>query len=176
MPGRPGVPDHADMRDGGAMPGRHAEERDGGPARRPGYKNAFRELYLDLKDGKLGKDELKAKLAQLQDTRSERRTEHRHELGKRWGATLALPNARDELKIHARRMAFLDRALVLAQADSKPNKDQTIERISKLIDKENARHDRAMARIQSQPAAAAAAATSVAVPSATSVAGGGASQ
>ena len=178
MPGRPGMPghpgpEHAGMRDGGAMPGAHDGERDGGTPGRRGYKNALRELYQDLKDGKLKKDELKAKLAQLQDTRNERRKEHREDIGKRWGATLALPPARDELKLHARRMAFLNRALVLSQGDTKPDKDKTIDRISKLIDKENARHDRAMARIQSQPAAAATAATTAPAPSATTIAAGG---
>jgi len=161
MPGRPGMPGHPGMpgmHDGGAMPGMRGEDRDGGAPGHHGYRNALRELYQDLKDGKLKKDELKAKLAQLQDTRGERRKEHREEVGKRWGATLAKPPARDELKLHARRMAFLNRALVLAQGDTKPDKDKTIDRISKLVDKENARHDRAMARIQAQPAAAASAA------------------
>jgi hypothetical protein len=188
LPGRPGMPGHdgpkgrpetpdragaPGMRDGGATPGTRNEDRDGGAPRRPGYKNALRELYQDLKDGKLKKEELKGKLAQLQDTRSERRKEHRQELGKRWGSTLALPPARNELELHARRMAFLDRALVLAQGDTKPDKDKTIDRISKLIDKENARHDRAMARIQAQPATATTTASSAAAPSATSVAAGG---
>ena len=85
----------------------------------------------------------------MKDTRSERRKEHREEIGKRWGGTLALPPARDELTLHARRMAFLNRALVLVQDDTKPDKQKTIDRITKLIDKENARHDQAMAHIQS---------------------------
>ena len=169
LPGRDGMPAHADMHDGGT-PGMHEQGRDGGAPRRPGYKNAMRELYQDLKDGKLKKDELKGRLAQLQETLGERSKEHRQDIAKRWGATLARPPARNELEIHARRMAFLDRALVLSQGDSKPNKDQTIDRISKLIDKENARHDRAMARIQSQPTTATS--TASAIP-ATSAAPGG---
>ena len=164
---------HGEMRDGGTMPGMHDEKRDGGAPGHHGYKNALHALYEDLKDGKLKKDELKAKLAQLQDTRGERRKEHREDIGKRWGATLALPHARDELQIHARRMAFLNRALVLAQADSKPDKDKTIDRISKLIEKENVRHDKAMAGIQSPPAAAATAAAIAPAPSAASEATGG---
>jgi hypothetical protein len=169
MPGHPGMPDHAEMRDGGAMQGMHHEERDGGPPDHHGYKNALRELYQDLKDGKVKKDELKAKLAQLSDTRDQRRKEHRQDIGNRWGTTLAKPPARDELKIHARRMAFLNRALVLAQGGTAPDKDKTIDRISKLIDKENARHDQAMTRIQSQPAPS----TTTPAASATSVASGG---
>ncbi|HYQ43561.1 MAG TPA: hypothetical protein VER11_16380 [Polyangiaceae bacterium] len=168
-PEHPGMPD----RDGGAMPGMHAEERDGGPPGHRGYKNAVRELYQDLKDGKVKKDELKTKLAQLQETRDERRKEHREDIGKRWGSTLAKPPARDELKLHARRMAMLNRALVLAQEDTKPDKDKTLDRISKLIDKENARHERAMTHIQSQTAATASASAGAPAPSAANIASGG---
>jgi len=174
--GRPdGSADHREMRDGRPMPGMHGDDRDGGAPRHPGYKNAVHELFQDLKDGKVKKEELTAKLAQLSSTRDERRKEHRAEVGRRWGSALARPPARDELKLHARRIAFLDRALVLAQADTKPDKAKTIDRISKLIDKENARHDKAMAHIQSQPAAAATAAPSApaASASATSEASGG---
>ncbi|HYQ04463.1 MAG TPA: hypothetical protein VER96_37575 [Polyangiaceae bacterium] len=171
-PGRPGSPEHPDMRDGGA-PGMHHEDRDGGAPGHHGYKNAWRDLYQDLKDGKIKKEDLKAKVAQLQETRTERRKEHREDVGKRWGSTLAKPSARDELKLHARRMAMLNRALVLAQEDTKPDKDKTIDRISKLIDKENARHEKAMTHIQSEPAAAATAAASAPAPSAANVASGG---
>ena len=176
MPGHPGMPGHEGMpgmRDGGAPPGMHDEERDGGAPGHHRYRNAVHELYQELKDGKLKKDELKAKLAQLKETRSERQKEHREEVGKRWGATLALPPARDELTLHARRMAFLNRALVLVQDDTKPDKQKTIDRISKLIEKENARHDQAMARIQAQPAAAATAAPTAPAAPAASVPSGG---
>src|SRR6478736_631974 len=154
-------------------PGKHHEDRDGGAPGHHGYKNAWRDLYQDLKDGKIKKEDLKAKVAQLQETRTERRKEHREDVGKRWGSTLAKPSARDELKLHARRMAMLNRALVLAQEDTKPDKDKTIDRISKLIDKENARHEKAMTHIQSEPAAAATAAASAPAPSAANVASGG---
>ena len=130
---------------------------DGGPSARASNRNAVKELFQELRTGKLSKEELKQKLAQLRDTAVERRKEHREELGKRWGTTLAKAPARDELKVHARRMAFLNRALVLAQSDTGPDKEKTIARINKLIDKENARHDQAMTRFQSQAVAAASA-------------------
>jgi len=174
MPGmREGAPGHGEMGDGRAMPGMHDGDRDGGAPPHHGYRNAVRELFQDLKEGKLKKkEELAAKLSELNATRDERRKEHREDVSKHWGATLALPPARDELKLHARRMAFLNRALVLAQTDTKPDKAKTLERISQLIDKENARHDKAMARIQSQPAAAAPAAAAPAVSAATEASGG----
>ncbi|HKO51938.1 MAG TPA: hypothetical protein VJV79_29720 [Polyangiaceae bacterium] len=173
---RNGGPGHAEKRDGGAAPGAHEDARDGardgGAPGRGAYKNAVNELFQELKAGKLKKDELKQKLSQLRDTSGERKKEHREELGKRWGAVLAKPPAREELKVHARRMAFLNRALLLAQGDTKPDKDKTVERITKLIDKENSRHDRAMARIQSQPSPAASAQPTVAAPAASDVTGG----
>ena len=176
MPGMPGMrgagAGHGDMRDGPGMPGMHDDDRDGGAPRPHGYKNAVHELFQDLSHGKIKKDELAAKLAQLNSTRDERRKEHREDVSKRWGATLAAPPARDELKLHARRMAWLNRALLLAQTDVKSDKPKTIERISKLIDKENERHDKAMARIQSQPAAAVSA-VPVPAPSAATEASGG---
>jgi hypothetical protein len=183
VPGHPGMPghmgmrdggaDHGEMRDGGPRPGMRGDDRDDGAPRHHGYKNAVHELFQDLKDGKVKKEELTAKFAQLSATRDERRKEHRVDVGKRWGSTLAMPPARNELKLHARRIAFLDRALVLAQADTKPDKAKTIDRISKLIDKENARHDKAMARIQSEPASAASAASAAPSASAASEASGG---
>jgi len=178
MPGHMGMPGmrdggagHGEMRDGGAPRGMHDDDRDGGAPAHHGHKNAVRELFQDLKEGKIKKDELPAKLAQLNATRDVRRKEHREDVGNRWGATLARPPARDELKLHARRMAFLNRALVLAQTDTKPDKAKLIERITQLIDKEDARHDKAMARIASQPTTLASAAP--AVPSAASEASGG---
>ena len=178
-PGHDGVPGHEGMPGSGGTPGHlgkpgmHDDDRDGGGPAHHGYKNAVRELFQALKDGKIKKEELSAKLAQLNTTRDERRKEHREDVGKRWGGTLAMPPARDELKLHARRMAFLDRALVLAQADTKPEKAKTIDRISKLIEKENARHEKAMTRIQSQPVAAATAAPTAPAASAASAASGG---
>jgi hypothetical protein len=124
------------------------------PPGRPGerFHGAMRQLREDLKTGKLKKEELKDKLAKLRESASERSKEHRQELGKRWGSALAAPAAREELKHHARRMAFLDRAMLLAQTEAKDkDKDKLIERISKLIDKEEERHDRAMERFKATP-------------------------
>jgi len=180
MPGHEGMPStldgargHQEMRDAGTLPSMRDEPRDGGVPGRQAYQNGIRELYQDLKNGKLKKDQLQAKLTQLHDTLDERRKAHREDIGKRWGATLEKPAARNELKVHARRTAFLERALVLTQSDGKLDKDKTIDRISKLIDKENARHEKAMTRIQSVPADAVTAAPSTSAPSEASEASGG---
>jgi hypothetical protein len=49
-------------------------------------------------------------------------------------------------------MARLNRALLLAETEVTKDKDKLIERIQKLIDKEQERHERAMARFKSTPA------------------------
>lgn len=140
--GKPGTDDGSDKRDG---------------HRGDAFRGGMRQLQEDLKAGKVKKEELKDKLAKLRESAGERGKEHRQELSKRWGGTLALPPAREELKNHARRMAFLNRAMVLAETEAK-DKDKLTARISKLIDKENERHDRAMEHFKSLPAAAASAA------------------
>jgi hypothetical protein len=172
MKGRDRAPGQMPERDGGAVPRGQLDDADGGPPHR-GYKNGLRELFQDLKDGKLKKEDLDAKLAQLKNTRDERRKEHREDLSKRWGPALSKAPARDELKLHARRMALLNRALVLAQQDTKPDKDKTVDRVTKLLEKENARHERAMTQIQSRPGAAAAASATAPTSSATTVGSGG---
>ncbi len=115
-----------------------------GEVRRPGFKSAVRQLREDLKDGKVKKEDVQAQLTQLRATVGERQKEHRQELVERWGAKLSTPPAHDELTLHARRMAFLDRALLLAQSRTGADKDKLLERISKLVDKENLRHERAL--------------------------------
>lgn len=153
-PGEAGKPDEA-----GKPPGRPGE----------GFRGAMRQLREDLKTGKVKKEELKDKLAKLRESAGERGKEHRRELGKRWGSALAMPAAREELKHHARRTAFLNRALVLAQTEAKDkDKDKLLERIAKLIEKEDERHERAMQRFKSMPTpgASASAAPAAAAPAA----------
>ena len=144
--GKPGDDDHKPG-DAGKPEGGHGDR----------FRGAMRELHEEFKAGKLKKEDLKDKLAKLRETSGERGKQHRQELGKRWGGTLAQPSAVDELKHHARRMAFLDRAMLLAETDAK-DKAKLSERISKLIDKENARHESAMERLKSLPATPAASA------------------
>jgi hypothetical protein len=126
----------------------------------------MRELQERLKTGKLKKEDLKAELAKLHENAGERGTQHRQELGKRWGSALAMPAAREELKHHARRTAYLNRALLLAQSEVTKDKDKLIERITKLIDKENERHERAMQHLKSATAPLAPPAAASAAPAA----------
>jgi hypothetical protein len=162
-PGEAGKPDEAGKPgEAGKPPGRPGE----------GFRGAMRQLREDLKAGKVKKEELKDKLAKLHESAGERGKEHRHELGKRWNGALAMPAAREELKHHARRMAFLNRALVLAQTEAKDkDKDKLLERITKLIDKEDERHERAMERFKSMPPAGASASAAPAASAAPTPAG-----
>jgi hypothetical protein len=167
-PGKPG--DHPGKPDGDNK-GEHGKPSEPGKAdegkpdgrRGDGFRGAMRELHEELKAGKLKKEGLKDRLAKLHETAGERGKQHRQELSKRWGGALAQPSAIEELKHHARRMAFLDRAMVLAETEAK-DKAKVTERISKLIDKENARHERAMEKLKSMPATPAASAAPAAAP------------
>jgi len=115
--------------------------------------HGMREMLDELKAGKLKKADVKARLAELEQRRDERAKEHREELKARFGSTLATPSAREELEHHARRMARLDRALLLAETEVTKDKDKLKERIQKLIDKENTRHEQAMQRLKSTASA-----------------------
>jgi hypothetical protein len=136
-----------------------------------GAGHGMRGLLGELKAGKIKKGDLKERLAKLSEKRGERTREHRERLKQRFGSALAMPAARQELEHHARRTARLERALLLCETEAVKDKDKLKERIQKLIDKENARHDQAMARLQSMPTTPAASAAAAAPPTpATSVA------
>ena len=163
--------DKADKADKDKPEGAGAKE--GGPG---GKGRAFRALIDDLKSGKIKKGELKDHLGKLRGNAAERRAQHQGELKARWGSVLAMPPVREELEHHARRMARLNRALLLAETEVTKDKDKLVERIQKLIDKEQERHDKAMARFKSAPttpaASAAAAAPPTPAPSAATALGG----
>jgi hypothetical protein len=109
-------------------------------------------LREEFKDGKIDKKQLEAGMAKLREQRDERRKEHRESMKRRWGGMLAAAPVRTELSQHARRSAFLNRALFVAQTDAKvKDRDKIVARIEKLLEKEHERHDRAMARLTSSP-------------------------
>jgi len=121
------------------------------------FRDEWMELRAEIKDGKLKKEDLKARFAELKAKRDERMHAHRQSLKERWGDKLAVPAVHDELARHERRLAMLDRILELAQTEKTgKDKDALTARIQGLISKENARHDRVM---QQTPAASASAPT-----------------
>jgi len=178
-PGAPGKAEHgkpdAKPEEAAAAPGKEKGDKDADKGKDgdkdkdraggPGH-HGMRELFDELKQGKLKKGELKDRLGELKEHRDERAKEHREALKARFGAALATPAAKEELEHHARRMARLDRALVLAETEVTKDKDKLKDRIQKLIDKENTRHEAAMDRFKSAgtPNAGAAAAAAPGTP------------
>jgi hypothetical protein len=135
--------------------GAHADRARGLGRGRGQHVSAMRSLREELRHGKLDKSEVDERLAALKENTNERCKAHREDLGKRWGSALGNAATREELRHHARRMAFLNRALLLAESEKAgKDKDKLVERIEKLIEKENARHERAMERFEPKPQAA----------------------
>jgi len=135
---------------------------EGKPGGRP--HSELRALRDELKAGKLKKADLEASLSKLRENNKERRDNHRAALKARWGEQLAKPDAQNELMVHERRMAKLNRLLLLAQTErTGKDSEKLSERIEKLVDLETARHEKRMAQITSGAAAAPAPAQSAAV-------------
>jgi hypothetical protein len=108
----------------------------------------LRALRDELKAGKLKKEDVEGRLAKLRENNKERQDNHRAALKARWGEQLAKPDAQQELALHERRMAKLNRVLLLAQTERKgKDADKLTERIEKLIELESSRHEKRMAQI-----------------------------
>jgi hypothetical protein len=106
------------------------------PSGRPG--RGLADLAEAMRRGSLRRDELRTKLGELGATRKARREARVAELSTRFGdAALADPALREELRVHARRMAFLHRAEMVAAMDlAEPKRAQTLA----LTAKEERRH------------------------------------
>jgi hypothetical protein len=136
-PGAKGAP--------GAEP---AAAGEGKPGMRP--HSELRGLRDELKAGKLKKPDLEARLSKLRDNNKERRDNHRAALKARWGEHLAKTDAQNELAVHERRMAKLNRLLLLAQTERTGKESEKLsERVEKLIELETARHEKRMTQITS---------------------------
>ena len=117
-----------------------------------------KELREDIKDGASRKEirddkkelaedkkELREDRKEMRADRQELRKTHRRELKEKWGETVKKPAAKEELKVHGRRMARLARARAVAQ---ELNKTELMARIDKLMEKEKARHQAAMEKVK----------------------------
>jgi hypothetical protein len=93
----------------------------------------------------------KARLAELANTRQARRVKHLETFRLRYPqAVLSDPHVRNELRHHARRMAFLHRAEFLAKHElEEPKKTQVLERVKRLLAREEARHTKRMEKLRS---------------------------
>ncbi len=123
---------------------------------RGGFRSEIRTIREGIKDGSIKKEEIKSRMEKLRETQSERQKQHQQLVHQRWGSSLlATPQAKEELRNHARRSAMLDRALLLAQTETKlADRTKVIERIEKLIEREDARHEQAMTQMKPTPSSA----------------------
>lgn len=102
----------------------------------------------EASDGDGGKrDELRERWQKLRETRKERRRVHREEIKKSLGDLQRKPLVKAELKLHAWRIARLNRLRAIADTDGKT---ETVARIDKLIAKENDRHQKRMDHLKSK--------------------------
>jgi hypothetical protein len=134
-----------------------ASEKDQQPgARGAAFRNEIRDLREELKTGKVKKEQVKDRLAKLEETRKEREQRHREALKERWGDRLAEPAVVQELQHHERRMAMLDRMLLLTETErTGKDREKLVQRVEKLIEKENSRHEKKMTELKtSTPAPA----------------------
>ncbi len=99
------------------------------------------------KDAKEALKDLREARQKLRDTRKERREEMLKSAKDKWGDLVKKPKVREELKVHARRMARLNHMEALAKEN---NKTEALERIQKLRDKENARHEKRMEALKAK--------------------------
>lgn len=123
---------------------------------RGGFRSEMRAIREGIKDGSIKKEDIKSRMEKLRESQSERQKQHQQLVHQRWGSSLlSTSQAKQELRDHARRSAMLDRALLLAQTETKlPDRAKVIERIEKLIEREDARHDRVMTQMKSMPSSA----------------------
>ncbi|MDI1446702.1 hypothetical protein [Polyangium sp. 6x1] len=103
-----------------------------------------RKAGADAKELREDKKEIREDKKELREDRKAKREARRKELREKWGDVVKRPGARAELEVHARRLARLAQARKVAEADGKK---ELVARIDKLVEKENARHQRAMKRL-----------------------------
>ncbi len=95
-------------------------------------------------------EKLKKRLEERRQTRDERREKRRNELKKKWGDIVSTNvRARAELRRHSWRMARLNRIKALAEVDENT---KIVERVEKLIEKEQQLHQKHMDKIAASSA------------------------
>jgi hypothetical protein len=134
--------------EGATPPGLADKAEDRGPRGR--LHSDVRELREEIKAGKLKKPDVEARLAKLRETLKDRIDKRRAAVKARWGEQLKKPETLTELALHGKRMAKLNRLLLLAQTErTGKDADKLTERVEKLIELETARHEKRMSQISS---------------------------
>jgi hypothetical protein len=101
----------------------------------------------ERREGDGGADVLRERWQKLRETRKERRRVHREEIKKALGDLQRKPLVKAELKMHAWRMARLNRIRAIAETEGKTD---TVARVDKLIAKENQRDQKRMDLLKSK--------------------------
>jgi hypothetical protein len=125
-------------------------------ARNQRDRSVFEALRDEFKAGKISKEDFKAKVAKLHDSIAERRKIEAARNKQEWGELVERTEVHTEMQDHARRIAYLDRALVVAETEVKDAEQaKLVARINALRDKENARHQAALEKFRAalKPAA-----------------------
>jgi uncharacterized coiled-coil DUF342 family protein len=104
-----------------------------------------KEIREDKKELREDRKELREDRKELREDQKQRQKARRKELREKWGDATKRPEVRAELKVHARRIARLERARKVADT---AGKKELVARIDKLLEKERARHQRAMDRLK----------------------------
>lgn len=106
------------------------------------------EVAEQLRNGNPNPEELKRKLEGLRLLRNERRHDQRAFLRQRWGNTVDKPDVKQELELHARRLARLQRLeVVVATERTGDQRKRLIARIERMRALENKRHETAMTKL-----------------------------
>lgn len=117
------------------------DKKDAHEARKE-LRDAIRDAGRDSQAAKDAKGNLDEARKKLKESREERRSSTKAALKAKWGEDLLKkPAVRAELRLHGMRLAKLHHMKRLADAGDKKELEQ---RIDKLIEKENARHQTKM--------------------------------
>lgn len=123
------------------------------------------EMREKMREKKFDPEQFKKQVAEWKESREKRREEQRKALIQRWGAAVAKPTVADELRLHAKRLARLQRFEELIATDKQGDaRTRMLDRVQKMREQEDQRHERAMQRLanEASPAAPAAASGGVA--------------
>jgi hypothetical protein len=160
QPDKPDKPDKADKPDKPNKPGRpelansgmmHAHPAPSGSAfPGPGFRGGQADIAEAFRKHRPSQEELKSAMAAAHENAKVRREARMLEVRQRFGAdVLARREVFEELRVHARRMAFLNRAKLVATTElEEPKRTKALARIDKLTAIEQSRHQARIAKLR----------------------------
>ncbi len=116
-----------------------------------GFHGGQAEIAEAFRKHRPSPEELKSAMTAARENAKARREARMLEVRQRYGAdALARREVFEELRVHARRMAFLNRAKLVATTElEEPKRAKALARIDKLTAIEQARHDARIAKLRS---------------------------